>query len=61
VNRITPEYKVLYLWIKLSEKHWIRCLWQNVAKTFAPQTKADVPKMTEQIEREMERDIKDLQ
>ena len=32
-----------------------------VAKTFEPQTRADVLKMTVQIEREMEQDIKDLQ
>lgn len=32
-----------------------------VAKTFSPQTKADAFKMTQQIESEMERDIKDLQ
>ncbi len=31
-----------------------------VAKTFSPQTKADVLRMTQQIEDEMERDIKDL-
>ena len=32
-----------------------------VAKTFSPQTKADAVKVTQQIEAEMERDIKDLQ
>ncbi len=47
---------------RLVDRHLGEALGQVfVAKTFAPQTKADAVKVTRQIEDEMERDIKDLQ